>query len=76
MNWQSGKITGTSESIGQKLKDSTLPQSAKDYIASEIATLKDATIVTVTAYSADHSNPIHPSAVTRNIQITISSASL
>lgn len=77
MNWQCQKVTGSKDSIKPKVADSKLPQSVKDYILAEVATLADeVSIVSVTGYSADHSNPQHPGAVTRNIQITISSAAL
>lgn len=78
MNWQLSKITGSKETIKPKVSaDAKLSQQAKDLILSEIASLPDSvSIVSVTGFSADHSNPSHKEAMTRNIQITISSASL
>lgn len=77
MNWQFGKLTGTKDSIQAKVAEAKIPQPVKDYIMAEVATLPgESFIITVTGYSADHSNPLHQSSMTRNIQITISSAVL
>ena len=77
MNWQTGKITGSKDTIAAKVGESKIPQNIKDYILSEVATLPEgSSIISVTGYSADHANPMHKESVTRNIQITISAASL
>ncbi len=77
MNWQTPKLSGTKETLPAKVTASALPQNVKEFILSEVASLPaETSIVTVTGYSADHSHPMHATATTRNIQITISSAVL
>jgi hypothetical protein len=77
MNWQLSKLTGTKDTIKPKVADAKIPQGVKDFIAAELASLTgESAIVAVTGYSADHSSSQHPQALTRNIQITISSAIL
>ncbi len=77
MNWQLPKITATKETIGAKVAELKIEQAAKDFILSEVASTNGpSAIVSVTGYSADHASPMHAGAVTRHIQITISSAAL
>lgn len=77
MNWQLARLTGTKETIRPKVAGAKIPQAVKDYITAELGTLTgESAIVSVTGYSADHSNPQHAQAITRNINITISSAVL
>ncbi len=78
MNWQLPKqLSGTKETIKAKVAELQVSQPLKDFILDQVATLNgESAMVTITGYSQDHANAMHAGAITRHIQITISSVAL